>query len=76
MKNTIKITLALALFSGFAMADDGNQGTGGRSCDLGADPACRTAAVEEAQAKDLSGEISVGGIVLAVIEDGVLFLLG
>ena len=73
MKNTIKLTLALALFCGIAIADDGNQGTGGRTCNPLVDPACHNAAISN---DDPSGEITIGGIVIRVIEASTLFLLG
>jgi hypothetical protein len=79
MKNTIKLTLALALFSGIALADDGNQGTGGRTCNPATDPTCHGAAAISNDPKGVSGEgdeITIGGIVIGVIEDATLFLLG
>ena len=74
MKNTIKLTLALALFSGMALADDGNQGTGGRSCNPATDPICRMP-VQSDDDRGMSGEITIGWIVIGVIEE-TLFLLG
>ena len=76
MKNTIKITLALALFCGVALADDGNQGTGGRSCNPLVDPACSTAPTQNDGQNDQAGTISISGIVLGVIQKTTLFLLG
>ena len=82
MKNTIKLTLALALFAGMAMADDGNQGTGGRTCNPLTDPTCHTGAMQTADENELGGEVSIGGqgsiggLVIGVIEESTLFLLG
>ena len=40
MKKTLNLALATAMFATFAIADDGNQGSGGRTCDPLVDPAC------------------------------------
>ena len=80
MKNTIKLTLTLALFCGVALADDGNQGTGGRDCNPALDPTCHNAPVQsgDTTTTDIEGtvQITIGEIVIGVIKDGTLFLLG
>ena len=79
MKNTIKMTLALALFAGIAVADDGNQGTGGRTCNPLTDPSCHTGAAQNNNSgiqTGETGEITIEDIVVGVIEGTTLILLG
>ena len=76
MKNTIRLTLALALFCGIALADDGNQGTGGRTCDPLTDPTCHSAPIQSGDENDLTGDITIDVVITGVIENSTLFLLG
>jgi len=44
MKKTLNATLFLALFATISIAEDGNQGSGGRNCDPNVDPTCHPVA--------------------------------
>jgi hypothetical protein len=43
MKKTLNAALSIALFATISIADDGNQGSGGRHCDPNVDPTCQPA---------------------------------
>ena len=70
MKKTLNVTLITAMFAALAFADDGNQGSGGRTCDPLTDPTCHPAANPAGNnGEDPGYEMGFGDIVIRVITD-------
>lgn len=70
MKKTLNAALFLALFAAVSFAEDGNQGSGGRSCDPNVNPTCTIAApidTGEETGMVLIGEALIRGL-LGVFE--------
>ena len=65
MKRTLNATLFLALFASISLADDGNQGSGGRNCDPNVNPACTAPAPIDGEEMGivLIGETLVRGVI-------------
>ena len=68
MKKTLNAALLVALFATISIADDGNQGSGGRNCDPILDPACHPATNMGGNNED---EIRIGEIVIRGILDAI-----
>jgi hypothetical protein len=71
MKKTLNLALITAMFATFAIAEDGNQGSGGRTCDPTLDPACHPVAnpMFGGSGDDTAYEMGFGEIVLRVVTD-------
>jgi hypothetical protein len=68
MKKTLNLALITAMFATLAFADDGNQGSGGRTCDPSVDPTCHPAANPGGgNGGDTGYEMGFGEIVIRVI---------
>jgi hypothetical protein len=71
MKKTFNFALITAMFATMAFADDGNQGSGGRTCDPLVDPTCHPAANMAGNGEDTGYEMGFGEIVIRIVTDAV-----
>jgi len=69
MKKTLNAALLMALFATISIADDGNQGSGGRNCDPTVDPNCHPVANPGGYTGE--DEIGIGEIVI----NGILYTI-
>jgi hypothetical protein len=69
MKKTLNAALLVALFATISIAEDGNQGSGGRNCDPNVDPTCHPAANPGGCTGE--DEIGIGEIVIRSILDAI-----
>ena len=76
MKNTMKLMIVLTFLCGSVIADDGNQGSGGRTCNPEVDPTCTIANPGGNGGDDVfvQNPDTFGEIVFGVIEN-VLYLI-
>jgi len=72
MKKTLNLALITAMFATFAIADDGNQGSGGRSCNPETDPLCHPAANPAGNNGEGTGyDVNFGGIIIRIVTDAI-----
>ena len=72
MKKTLNLALITAMFATLAFAEDGNQGSGGRSCNPETDPLCHPAANPGSNNGEETGyELGFGDIVIRIATDAI-----
>ncbi len=73
MKKTLNLALITTMFATLAFADDGNQGSGGRTCDPQTDPTCHPVAHLDGDGngngEDTGYELGFDGILIRIITD-------